>query len=627
LRPPAEQNELNATEPASILSGLHHPAALEAQTVPALLQERADANPDAAALWSLDSTAGWQPMTWREFRDQVAAVAATLQSHGLAHGDRVGILAPSCACWDIAQLAAMAAGGVVVGLDPHDSSERLTQIAAQCGLAAVIAQDEALLGRLAPQVRGRLRLAITLEPPTALGLVAFDALVEGAGRAAPGVWNEARADAPALIVFTSGTTGEPKGIEYTHGQVCGAVASILQAFPDIEAGSRLACWLPLANLFQRVINLCAIGRGAQTFYVEDPRQIMQHVGTIAPHLFIGVPRFYEKLYAGIADAIDARPPWQRRLAKWALRAGERRARAERSGTPTGMLDGLAALAADRLVLRRLRGVMGDNLRCLISGSAPMPAWLLERFHALGLLVLEAYGLSESIVPVAANRPQRCRFGTVGLPMAGVELKLAPDGELLLRGPGVFSGYLGDAEEDARVDADGFLASGDYAGIDGDGFVTLLGRKSEVFKTSTGRRIAPAVIESHLRQIAYVEHAVVFGANRPCLAAVLAVSDAALRKRLGGAAAAADVASTAAAVRADVANALGDLPAYQRPAGVVLTTRAFTVAEGHVTPNLKVRRGQVAADFGGDLDELFGAITAHTAPLAMARDGDTLLLRT
>lgn len=596
-----------------------------AQTVPALLQARSEANPDAAALWSLDPAEGWQPMTWREFRDRVAAVAAALRARGLGPGDRVGLLASSCARWDIAQIAAMAAGGVVVGLDPHDTGERLTQIAAQCNLAAVIAQDEALLGRLAPQVRDRLRIAITLAAPAAQGLVAFDALAEGEGRAPDGDWNHARADAGALIVFTSGTTGEPRGIAYTHGQVCSAVASILQAFPDIEAGSRLACWLPLANLFQRVINLCAIGRGAQTFYVEDPRQVMQHVGTIAPHLFIGVPRFYEKLYAGIAEAIDARPPWQRGPAKWAIRAGDRRARAERSGTPTGMMSGLAAAAADRLVLRRLRGVMGGNLRFMISGSAPMPAWLLERFHALGLPVLEAYGLSECIVPVAANRPQAYRFGTVGLPMAGIEVKLAPDGELLLRGPGVFGGYLGDADADRRVDADGFLASGDYAGIDGDSFVTLLGRKSEVFKTSTGRRIAPAVIESHLRQIAYVEHAVVFGASRPCLAAVLAVSDASLRSRLDGRAATADADATATAVRADIAAAVRDLPDYQRPAGVVLTTRALSVAEGHLTPNLKLRRGQVAADFGGPLDELFEAIATHGAPLAAARDGGQTLL--
>ena len=595
-------------------------------TVPALVRARAEASADAPASWSLAGAAGWQPLPWRDCLNQVASVARGMRTAGLQTGDRVGILAPSCARWDIAQAAAMAAGGVVVGLDPHDTAERLGQVAAQCELAAVVAQDEALLEKLPDVVRGRLRFVATLAPAVTPGVVPFDSLVSDRDGRSAGSWDYTRADDAALIVFTSGTTGEPRGIVYTHRQVCGAVASILQAFPDIEAGSRLACWLPLSNLFQRMINLCAVGRGAQTFYVEDPRQIMQHVATIAPHLFIGVPRFYEKLHAGIAEAISAKPPWQRGLARWAIRAGDRRARALRHGITLSAFARLAASVAENLVLRRIRTVMGGNLRYLISGSAPMPLWLLERFHALGFLVLEAYGMSESIVPVAANRPRRYRFGTVGQPMDGAEVKLAPDGELLLRGPGVFAGYLGEDGSAGRLDADGFLASGDYASIDGDGFVTLHGRKSEVFKTSTGRRVAPAVIESHLRQIAYVEHAVVFGANRPFLAAVLAVSEASLRNRLRGGAPAADARATAEMVRADIAEATRDLPGYLRPAGVVLTTRPFSIADGLVTSNLKVRRRQVEAAFGAHLEDLFARLgNRPKTPEAIAYDDDVTLL--
>ena len=599
-----------------------------AWTVPALLKARAEASADAPALWSLVGASGWQPTTWRDYLKQAESAASAMRSAGLKPGDRIGILTPSCARWDIAQIAAMAAGGVVAGLDPHDTPERLGQIAAQCKLAAIVAQDEGLLRKLPAEIRDRLRFVVTLEsvrPPRA---IPFDDLVAGRG-AAVDDWHRARPDDAALIVFTSGTTGEPKGIVYTHRQVCGAVASILQAFPDIEAGSRLACWLPLSNLFQRMINLAAVGRGAQTFYVEDPREIMHHVATIAPHLFIGVPRFYEKLHAGIAEAVGAKPSWQQGLARWAIHAGDRRARALRDGAALSATDRLAASMAERLALRRIRSVMGGNLRYLISGSAPMPAWLLERFHALGFLVLEAYGMSESIVPVAANRPQRYRFGTVGLPMAGSEVKLAPDGELLLRGPGVFSGYLGELDTNNRLDADGFLASGDYASIDAEGFIALHGRKSDVFKTSTGRRIGPAIVESHLRRITYVEHAVAFGANRPCLAAVLALNETALRSRLRGATHDADLRSTAEAVRADVAEATRDLPEYLRPAGVVLTTRTFSVADGLITPNLKVRRRQVESAFGAQLDELFEALRSSSpARSALPRTaGATLLLAT
>ena len=623
-----ETTKLNPEDRAAASPDLTAAFGKAVWTVPALLQARAEASPDAPALWSLEGTAGWQPLTWREFHDRVATVARALRARGLAPGDRVGILAPSCANWDIAQVAAMAAGGIVVGLDPHDTTERIGQIAAQCELAAIIAQDEVLLGRLPARIRDRLRIAVTFAPAKIAGVFALEDLAVSRDGATGGNWDHAQADDPALIVFTSGTTGGPKGIAYTHRQVCGAAASILQAFPDIEAGSRLACWLPLSNLFQRMINLCAIGRGAQTYYVEDPRQVMQHVGAIAPHLFIGVPRFYEKLHAGICAAIDGKPPWQRRLAWWAVRAGDRHARALRTGAGAGPLDRLAASAAEFLVLGQVRAVLGSNLRYLVSGSAPMPVWLLERFHAIGFLVLEAYGMSESITPVAANRPRCYRFGTVGRPMAGSEVRLASDGELLLRGPGVSSGYLGEADAGERLDPDGFLASGDYASIDSDGFITLLGRKSDLFKTSTGRRIAPAIIESHLRQVPYVEHAVVFGANRPYLVAVLAVAEPALRGRLGDRTPA-DIEAIAAAVRADIAAAIAGLPGYQRPAGVVLTTRAFTIADGHITPNLKVRRGPVEAAFGRHLDELFESLAAASgSSLAVAHEnGEVLLLST
>ncbi len=586
-----------------------------ATTVTALLRQRADATPDAPALWSLRSPADWQPITWRQLHDTVATVADRLLAFGVGRGDCVGIIAPSSPDWDIVQHAAMAVGSVVVGLDPYDTDERLAQVAEDCRLTVVFAQDGAMLARLGAKCVGALRVAVTFVPAPGMATSYAD-LKERSGPQAD--WDHACADDPALIVFTSGTTGEPKGIRYTHLQVCGAVSSILEAFPDIASGSRLACWLPLSNLFQRMINLCAVGRGAQVFYIEDPRALMDHVADIAPHLLIGVPRFFEKLHAGIVDAVEARPGWQQTVVRWAIGVGDRGARARRAGLSLGFLERCAAAVAEAVALRRIRGVLGPNLRFLISGSAPMPPWLLERLHALGWLVLEAYGMSESIVPVAANRPSAYRFGTVGRPLAGSELRLADDGELLLRGPGVFRGYLGDTDATDRLDVDGFLATGDYARIDEHGFVTLVGRKSEIFKTSTGRRVAPAFVESHLRRLPYVEHAVVFGAQRPFLVALLVVAQTAMQDLAAWAA--------AATLRADIAAVLDDLPGYLRPVGVVLTTAPFSVAGGQITPNLKVRRRQVEADFGSVLDELFTVIgQAAGAPVCIAKEDGTLWL--
>ena len=259
-----------------------------------------------------------------------------------------------------------------------------------------------------------------------------------------------------------------------------AVRAILDAFPEIDEGAQLLCWLPLANLFQRIINFCAIERGATSYVVEDPREVVQHLATANPHVFIGVPRFFEKLHAGIEERLAASPAVVRRLARWGLAAGTRRAERLRAGLGVGFGDRMRWRIADALVVRRLRAVFGHNIRFLISGSAPMPVWLLEWFEGLGLPVLEAYGVSEDIVPVAMNRPAARKLGTVGRPMLGNEVALGPDSEIRVRGPGVFRGYLGT--ESPAPAADGFWATGDLGEFTSDGFLRLTGRKSDAFKT-------------------------------------------------------------------------------------------------------------------------------------------------
>lgn len=561
-------------------------------TIPGLLAARSTSSPDAIALWQRNPDGEWISSTWREYRTAVASLANGFRKLGLAPGERVGILAASGKEWDYAQLGILAAGGVAVGLDLYGLEEHTWEIAHRCKFAGVVLGSPEQLDKLGEEARRGLRFIVCMAPGTTPGMVALSTLMseEDSGES----WNQARPDAVATIIFTSGTTGAPKGIEYSHRQMCLAADAILSAFSDLDDGSRLACWLPLSNLFQRMINLCAIGRGAQTFYVADPREIMRFVPEIAPHVFIGVPRFYEKLHAGIQDAIANKPAWQQHVAHWALRTGDRYARQQRAGRTAGWLLQLERSLAEGLVLKKLRSILGSNLHFMISGSAPMPVWLLERFHAIGLPILEAYGLSENIIPVALNRPEKFRFGTVGRPLPGCEVRLADDGELLVRGPGVFGGYFGENTSEARLDDDGFLLSGDYAKIDADGFITLVGRKSEIFKTSTGRRVAPASIESHLRQLHQVEYAAVFGAGRTLPTALLVVSEAAWRE---------DRHPLCQRWRAEAAQALAHLPAYLHPAGIAVTTQMFTIAGGELTANLKMRRNNIEKNFAPVLNEL------------------------
>ncbi|SBT05083.1 putative long chain fatty acid coA ligase [Candidatus Accumulibacter aalborgensis] len=581
-----------------------HDAAMAASgwTVTGLLRARSALTPDDIALWQLSPAGEWVSTRWSAYRQAVAALSAGFRKLGLSSGSRVGIMAPSCQEWDFAQLAVLAAGGVAVGLDPYALDEHSREISRRCDFVGLVLAHPSLLDKIDEAVRKKLRFVVCLDAAGAPGVVPLAALLaealdDGGGKED---WNQAQADTPATIIFTSGTTGEPKGIEYSHRQVCLAASAILAAFPEVGAASRLACWLPLSNLFQRMINLSAIGRGAQTYYVSDPREVMRFIKTIAPDLFIGVPRFFEKLHAGIQEAIAQQPAWQQALVQWALRVGHRHASAARAGHRRSVGSRLEFRLADWLALGKLRGALGPNLRFMVSGSAPMPVWLLECFHAMGLPILEAYGISENIIPVSINRPDNMRFGTVGQAVVGCEVILAEDGELLVRGPGVFAGYLGEASAASALGADGYLASGDFATIDADGFITLVGRKSEIFKTSTGRRIAPASIESPLRQVPQLEHAVVFGARRAQPVALLVVSEAAWETGRH---------DLFKSLRKAVVEVIGPLPAYQRPAGLVITAQALTIAGGQLTANLKLRRHAIEAKHASALADLYRQIDA------------------
>lgn len=578
-----------------------YPGVATGRTITALLEARAARSPDDPAQWELTPAGGWVPTEWSALRDQVAALARGLRHLGASAGVHVAILAAGTPWWDRLHLAALAARAVVVGLDPLAGAAQLNAQLALTRPVGLVVDRWSALDALSPAARASLRFVVSFEGPAAERTPAADGTVlvtpeevsrlGEADRALP--WNHALPDDPAWVIFTSGTTGEPKGLRYRHHQVRLAVDAIVDAFGDIAEGARLASWLPLANPFQRIVNLCAVARGAQTYYVPDPREVMRHLPVVRPHVFIGVPRFFEKFHAGATASLDAAGPLRARLARWALRVGERRAACERAGHSAGPILRMAHKLADAFVLRRVRAAFGGELRYLVSGSAAMPPWLLERLHGAGLLVLEAYGLSECIVPVAANRAGAFRFGTVGRAMAGNEIRLAADGELLLRSAGVFDGYLG-SEAGVPIDADGWLATGDFAEIDADGFVRLVGRKSEVFKTSTGRRVAPAAVEAVLRGVPGVEHAAVFGEGRRSLLAVVAVGAGA---------------GSAPALRDAARRALQALPDYLRPAGLVVSRRPFAIDAGELTPNLKVRRVHVRQRFAAALDALAALVDA------------------
>lgn len=576
-------------------------------SVPLWLALRATQTPHQPAYWQRAANGDWASINWGEIHRRTQTLSAHLVRLGLRAGERVVIMMPTVPEWEYCHLAVLAMGGVVVGIDAHDAPENIRHILHTVRPKALcLASDKQLesLKTLLPEIPD---IVLTLDENSTPGTESLSRLIALAPEQIAFMPDVAPGQI-ATIIFTSGSTGQPKGIAYTHRQLCMAAEAILNRFPSIREDARLACWLPLSNLFQRIINLCALMRGTQCYFVDSPADIVKRLPEIRPALFIGVPRFYEKLHAGIQTEI-ARQSWPvRQAARISWSMGERFHRAEHEGHHPDFWLRVAHALADKLVLRKLRRMMGPDLQFMVSGSAPMPQWLLERLQGLGWLVLEAYGMSECVVPIANNTVEAYRFGSVGRPLPENEIRFAEDGELLVRGPGVFKTYYEQKDGDTPLDVNGYLHTGDFGRIDEAGYLWLTGRKSEIFKTSTGRRIAPSPIESALRQLPYVEHAVLFGRNRTVTVVLLNINVEMLTPPLSGTPLSS---MTLNRIGHDIAAASASFPAYQRPAGALITLRSFSIADGELTSNLKLKRNAIEARFATELNQLYALLDHST----------------
>ena len=569
---------------------------LPTATVSQWLLQRAAATPQAAAYHQRSVDGRWLSLDWASFADQAAGLRRGLAAAGLRRGDRLALIAPVSVHWELLHHAALSMGVTLIGLDTHDLPARVADMAAQAGVQAFAVQSPASLSGLSPVQRAQLRLLVTLgEPaddatwPDAQRRLSLDGLRQ-LGQHPAADPEPAQPDDIATVIFTSGTTGAPKGIAYSHAQLCLAIEAILDAFGHVHPDGRLLCWLPLSNLFQRIVNLVGMRHGVGTWLLDDPRQVMAVVAEVGPDIFIGVPRFFEKLHEGLMQRINQLPAPARALTQAAWRLGRHASRQRRLGRRLPMPWRVMHRVADALVLRRVRAVMGPRLQAMVSGSAPMPLALLEDFDALGWTVLEAYGLSENVLPMAMNRLDAHRLGTVGRPMAGNEIEIEADGMVRVRGPGVFSGYLGDAPH-AHGAGQSFYSTGDLAELDADGFLRLTGRLGDLIKTSTGRRVAPAGVEAALRGVPGVDQVVVVGQGRKLLLAICTVVPGHL------------AAAPIQALKTGLQAAVTGLNPHERPAGIVLSGRPFSIDAGELTPNLKLRRQAIALRHARLLDQL------------------------
>ncbi|MBA4387724.1 MAG: hypothetical protein C0404_07065 [Verrucomicrobia bacterium] len=570
-------------------------------TVVDILRSQMELNPDGEACRYRNAEGKWIPVSWKEHVGDIVRVSAALTESGIARGDRLAVMAHTCREWQVVEMAGLLAGAVIVGVDAHAVSSQVEHVMLHSGAVGLIHDGDACLKKVSSNLRAGLKLMREMRE-----LCAGRTAKETKGR--PVNLASCSPEDPATIIYTSGTTGLPKGIEYTHRQLMVACESSMDAFPALGRKDSSICWLPMSNLLQRIMNLVAMRLGMTLSFVEDPRKVVELAREVNPTVFVGVPRFFEKLHEGIQQKLTTYSGWKARLFRTALAVGDEYARRLRAGRRPGWRLTFKHAVLDRLVLRHIRGLLGSRIRCLMSGSAPIPVWLLEFYHACGLAILEGYGISENTVLLTANRVDAYRFGSAGFPLSANEISISSEGEVLVRGAGLFRGYVGNANEDGMFTADGFYRTGDCGHFGDDGFLYLTGRRSDILKTSTGRKIAPVRVESVYRRSRYVDQVVVAGQGRKYLTALVIPrfemlhSDTRFAGRSREELAACP--ELHALIRQDFESLESDLSDHERVVDFAVLARPFSLEAGELTGTLKVRRDQILAGHAQDIDRLY-----------------------
>jgi long-chain acyl-CoA synthetase len=484
----------------------------------------------------------------------------------------------------------MSIGAVVVGLYPTSSTKECEYILQHCEAVLAFAEDEEQTHKL---------VSIRSTLPALREIIPFDWLdkLESDGRLARHLHPDPVAeDDLATLIYTSGTTGPPKGCMLTHRNLVTAATRVvegLQTPSDI-----VLLFLPLAHSYGRLAHQAGSFRGATIAFVADVARVPEALAAVRPTVLPAVPRVYEKVHANTLGEIERAGGLRRRIGLWTLGVGARASRARREGARVSGLLALQERVAERLVFAKVRERLGGRLRVGVSGAAPLSTDVMEFFHALGVPVIEGYGLTETASSATVNEPDDFRIGTVGRPVEGAEVRLAEDGEILIRSDSVFAGYY--KEPDATAAAltdDGWLRTGDVGEIDAEGFLRITDRKKDLIITAGGKNIAPQNLENALKSSRFVSQAIVVGDRRPYVTALLTLDEA----EVG--ASGRDPQQLAQQLVDDVNR---DRTRVEQIKRFVVLPRDFSQEEGEVTPTLKLRRRVIHEHFAAEIEQLYAS---------------------
>ena len=558
----------------------------------------------------------WRTTPWKTYHRQTRDCARALMSLGLEPGQRVGILGGNRPQWAVSCLGTMSAGGVSVGIYQTSSPDQVAYILDHAETPVVVVEDRAQLAKI-EQVRDRLPHLrhVVLMTETVVDtddVLGWQELLRKADDVADADLDQRlgalEADDTATFIYTSGTTAEPKAVMLSHGNLVdtGRIGNEIHGF---DHGDSLVSYLPLAHVAEQMMSVHMPAFVAYTvYYAQAPEQLPKYMLELEPSIFFAVPRVWEKIHAKVTERLQESSGATRLLVRWAVAAGRRYSDALNRGRRPGPWTHLRWTLADALVARKLRRRMGlGKLRLAASGAAPIRREILDFFSGLGVRIYEVYGLSETCGPGTWNRAGEARLGTVGPALPGVEVKLGDDGEVMFRGPNVFQGYFKDETTTRRcLGDDGWFSTGDLGQMDDEGYLTITGRKKELIITSGGKNIAPAGIESRLKDIVVVGDAMVIGDDRRFLTALLTVEEEGLSSIAGR-----DPARPAHEDPAVVAAIRQGILDVNRRVSRVETVRNFRVLEhpfspetGELTPTLKLKRRVIEKRYRDDIESMY-----------------------
>jgi len=566
----------------------------------------------------------YQGISHDELKADVEALAAYLHSIGVRKGDRVGILSENRPAWVVADMAILKLGAIDVPLYPTLPPNQIAYILQNSEAKAVVVSTSLQLNKIRK---------IKNEVPSLMHVLSMNPIenresheieleeAQRIGRAfaekTPDWFKDVEKideNDIATLIYTSGTTGLPKGVMLTHRNICENIKSCVACLP-VDSNDRTLSFLPLSHSYERTAGYYVMfACGVEIYYAESIETVSLNIAEVKPTIVITVPRLFERIKTALFKDLDAGPAVRKKIFFWALGVGKKFAKAKREGKISPLLAMQHALAT-KLVFSKVQEKFGGCIRYFVSGGAALPKETGEFFEALGITILEGYGLTETSPVTHVNRIEKIKFGTVGPPIKNVEQKIAPDGEILLRGPNIMKGYWRDEAATREViEPDGWLHTGDIGEIDEDGYLKITDRKKHIIVNSGGKNIAPLPIENMIQNSPFVDQVVVLGEKRPFLTAVIVPNFDAVRafarKNQIPFESDKDLLQ-----REEVKKIFDDhlkkisreLASHEKVRRFILSSEPFSIEAGEMTPTLKIKRKIVEEKFKAQLEEIYKSL--------------------